>query len=151
MTAVPWIRTYKRTVPTASFRAINRHRCNGISAATVRRVGGLGSFIVDDRIIAIIDDDALVRDSVTRLIRSMGYRAEKFSSTEELLATGSLRDTWCIISDVTSADGTTSRLQDLVASIGCDIPIVFMTGRLNPAMKMMLMAAGAVHVLAKPF
>ena len=106
---------------------------------------------MDDRIIAIIDDDALVRDSVTRLIRSMGYRAEKFSSTEELLAAGSLRDTCCIISDVTSADGTTSRLQDLVASTGCDIPIIFMTGRLNPAMKMMLMAAGAVHVLAKPF
>src|SRR5262249_39661646 len=93
----------------------------------------------------------LVRDSVKRLVQSMGYRAEKFVSTEEFLATGSLRDTCCIISDVISADGTASRLQDLLTSIGYDIPVIFMTGRLSPAMKMMLMAAGAVHVLPKPF
>lgn len=106
---------------------------------------------MEDQIVAIIDDDALVRDGVMRLIRSMGYRAETFSSTEELLAIDDLRDISCIISDVISADGTTSRLQDLLASNGYDIPIIFMTGRLNPAVEMKLMAAGAVRVLAKPF
>jgi len=115
------------------------------------KVDGPRSFVVDDRIIAIIDDDALVRDSVNRLVRSMGYYAETFSSNEELLAANSLQDICCIISDVNSADGTASRIQDLLASIGYDIPIIFMTGRLNPTVKIMLMAAGAVHVLAKPF
>src|SRR5262245_39854914 len=138
-TASPRIRTYKRTIGTDKFQS---HRPTLVQWKFRPRlcegIGGPGSFIVDDRVIAIIDDEALVRDSVKRLVRSMGYRAENFSSTEELLATGSLRDTCCIISDVISADGTASRLQDLLASIGYDIPIIFMTGRVNPAVKIML-------------
>ena len=106
---------------------------------------------MEDRVIAIIDDDVFVRDSVNRLVRSMGYCAEKYSSTEEFLASSSLPDVRCIISDVNLADGTASRLQDRLASIGHDIPIIFMTARLDRAVETMLMKAGAVHVLAKPF
>ena len=104
-----------------------------------------------DPVIAIIDDDVFVRDSVNRLVRSMGYCAEKYSSTEEFLASGSLLDIRCIISDVNLADGTASRLQGRLASLGHDIPIIFMTARPDRAVETMLMKAGAVHVLAKPF
>src|SRR5258707_9594626 len=104
-----------------------------------------GSFIVDDPIIAIIDDDLLVRESVQRLVRSMGFRAEQFSSEQEFLASASLASYCCIISDVNGATGIASRLHHRLPSIGHDIPIIFMTARTD---RSMLMDAGVVHVLA---
>jgi FixJ family two-component response regulator len=107
-----------------------------------------GSFVVNDQIIAIIDDDSLVRDSVERLVRSMGYRARTFASTEEFLTSGLLDDVCCVISDVDLANGRASGLPDHLASIGYGIPVIFMTGR--PA-RTVLVGVGAVQVLAKPF
>jgi len=110
-----------------------------------------GSFIVDDLIIAIIDDDVLVRESVQRLVRSMGFRAEQFSSEQEFLASPSLAKYCCIISDVNGATGIATQLHRRLPSIGHDIPIIFMTARLDQSTENMLTGAGVVHVLAKPF
>jgi len=106
---------------------------------------------VNDQIIAIVDDDALVRQSVQRLVRSMGFRADQYSSTEEFLGSASLPDVCCIISDVNLANGKASRLQAHLASIGYDLPVVFMTARKDRSVEAKLMQAGAIHVLAKPF
>ena len=100
--------------------------------------------------IAIIDDDMLVRESVQRLVRSMGYETELFSSPEEFLAT-SVPDIGCVISDVIMADGRHTGLQQGLALAGRDIPIIFMTARPSPSVVATLMRAGAIDVLAKPF
>jgi len=102
-------------------------------------------------LIAIIDDDALVRDSVQRLIRSMGFEAEQFSSPDDFLGSASLDATWCIVSDVNMANAGAEFLQDRLKVLGYDIPIVFMTGRPNRATLAKLMEAGALSVLRKPF
>ena len=106
---------------------------------------------MDDYLIAIIDDDALVLDSVGRLVRSMGFNSEQFFSVEKFLAFPFICKACCIISDVNMPDGNTSRLRDRLAMMGHDVPIIFMTGRRDRALAKMLMDAGAVHVLAKPF
>jgi FixJ family two-component response regulator len=105
---------------------------------------------VDDDVIAIIDDDELVRDSVQRLVRSMGFKAEQFSSAGEFLACPSMSKVCCIISDVYMPSGNAGFAHPL-ARFGHDIPIIFMTARPNRAVEGMLMDAGAVHILSKPF
>jgi len=51
-------------------------------------------------LVAIVDDDASVRLSASRLIRSLGYRAEAFGSAEEFLDSGQATETSCLILDV---------------------------------------------------
>lgn len=103
-----------------------------------------------DHVIAIIDDEALVRDSVQRLVRSMGFEAVQFSTVSEFLASPSKCNVCCIISDVNMPCGNTG-IQHLLTSAGREIPIVFMTARRDKAIETTLMKAGAVRVLAKPF
>jgi FixJ family two-component response regulator len=111
-----------------------------------------GILIVKNQdIIAIIDDDVLVREGVKRLVYSLSYVAITFSSAEEFLASDSLRNARCIISDVRIAGGGTTFLQDSLAAIGCNIPVVFMTALLSQTMKAKLLGAGAICVLSKPF
>ena len=109
-----------------------------------------GSFVVCDRVIAIIDDEALVRDSVQRLVRSMGFEAVQFSTVSEFLASPSKCNICCIISDV-NMPCCKAGIRDLLASIGNEIPIIFMTARRDQAVEAKLMNTGAVCVLAKPF
>jgi FixJ family two-component response regulator len=101
--------------------------------------------------IAVIDDDAAVRESVERLVNSLNYLAKTFSSAEEFLASDLLRTVRCIISDVRIAGGGTTSLQSRLAAIGCNVPIVFMTALPDRPMKAKLLSAGAVCVLSKPF
>jgi hypothetical protein len=54
----------------------------------------------DERLVAIVDDDASVRQSARRLIRSHGYRAEAFGSAEEFLDSGQAKTTACMILDL---------------------------------------------------
>jgi FixJ family two-component response regulator len=50
--------------------------------------------------ISIIDDDLLVRESTADLISSLGHEALIFGSAEQFLASGCLKDTACIITDL---------------------------------------------------
>jgi len=101
--------------------------------------------------IAIIDDDAFVRESVRRLVNSMNFKAEQFSSPDEFLRSEHLQHVRCIICDVQIAgDSTESFLNHLIA-IGCDIPVVFMTALNDRAKEEQLLAAGAIGVMTKPF
>jgi FixJ family two-component response regulator len=100
--------------------------------------------------IAIIDDDVLVRESVRRLVRSLGYEAELFASPEEFISSG-MPEIDAIISDVIMADGRSTDLQQSLASTGQAIPIIFMTARPDPYVVESLMRAGAIRVLIKPF
>jgi FixJ family two-component response regulator len=101
--------------------------------------------------IAIIDDNALVRDGIQRLVTSLDYSARAFSSTDEFLASDSPPDVRCIISDVQMAGSDAQQLQERLFAIGCKAPIVFMTALQNRKLESELVHAGAICVLAKPF
>jgi FixJ family two-component response regulator len=104
--------------------------------------------IAEERLVAIVDDDASVRQSARRLIRSFGYRAEAFGSAEEFLDSGQAKKTACLILDVRmpSIDGL--ELQRRLA--GSAIPIVFITARASEEEERRALQAGAVAFLRKP-
>jgi FixJ family two-component response regulator len=101
-------------------------------------------------LVAIVDDDASVRQSTGRLIRSFGYRAEAFGSGEEFLNSPSASETACLVLDVRMPGMDGLDLQGHLAGRDARIPIVFITGRASEDEERRARSAGAVAFLRKP-
>ena len=104
----------------------------------------------DEHLVAIVDDDASVRQSARRLIRSLGYRAEAFGSAEEFLDSGQSTKTACLILDVRMPRVDGLELQRRLADGDPPIPIVFITARASDEEEQRALRAGAVAFLRKP-
>ena len=102
-------------------------------------------------LISIVDDDASVRKSLCGLVRSVGFAAEAFASAEELLASGNVRDTHCLILDVRMPGMGGLELQRRLAAGGCAVRAVFITAHGDVASRAQALEAGAVEYLLKPF
>jgi len=101
-------------------------------------------------LVAIVDDDPSVRTGLQRLIRSAGLNAESFASAQEFLA-HRYSQTSCLLLDLQLPGLSGLELQKQMASIGLDIPIIFITGHGNIPASVQAMKAGAVEFLTKPF
>lgn len=101
-------------------------------------------------VIAIVDDDASVRPSTLRLIRSFGYRAEAFGSGEEFLGSPRAAETACLVLDVRMPGMDGLEVQRRLAEKGARIPIVFLTGRATDDEERRARLGGAVEFLRKP-
>ncbi len=104
-----------------------------------------------NRVLAVVDDDASVREAAGRLIKSFGFTVEVFASGQELLLFGSLRDTSCLVIDVHMPGMSGLQLQSHLASAGYRIPIIFITARPDERAREQAFEAGAVDFLNKPF
>jgi FixJ family two-component response regulator len=100
--------------------------------------------------IAIIDDDALVLQSLADCMESAGFLVEGFGSAEGFLASGSLKDAICLIVDVQLPGITGLDLQGKLAVIGNCAPLVFVTANGTDANREQAIRHGAVGFLAKP-
>lgn len=100
-------------------------------------------------LIAVVDDDALVRGSMTRLLRSMGYEAVAFDSAEQFLA-ATLADFACLISDMQMPGLNGLGLQRRLAVARPELPIIFMTAFPDAQTRERALAAGARCYLEKP-
>jgi FixJ family two-component response regulator len=101
-------------------------------------------------LVAIVDDDASVRKSTTRLIRSFGYRAEAFASGEEFLSSPEASRTACLVLDVRMPDMDGLEVQRQVAAHQLQIPVVFISGRASDEEERRARSAGAIDFLRKP-
>ena len=109
------------------------------------------SALAKSHVISIIDDDPSVRLATQSLIRSLGYAAEVFSSAEEYLQSGRVRDSSCVITDLHMPGMTGTDLQDRLIADGHQIPIIFVTAYFEEQTRARVMDAGAVGFLRKPF
>lgn len=99
----------------------------------------------------IVDDDEAVRDSLGLLLRSVGYRARCYPSAKEFLKAFDPRDYGCLVLDIRMPGMTGLELQKHLTEIGCNIPIVFITGHGDIPMAVEAVRQGAVDFLQKPF
>jgi FixJ family two-component response regulator len=102
-------------------------------------------------IIFVIDDDASVRKSLSRLLMSLEFNVETYESAEHFLARETYQGTGCIILDVRMPGLTGMDLHDMLISAGCDLPIVFISGHGDIPMSVRAMKKGAIDFLPKPF
>ena len=103
------------------------------------------------KLIAIIDDNESMQDSLQDLIESMGLVARCFGSAEEFLESDLHRRTACVIADIRMPKMSGLELQARLKEEDCDIPIIFITAYGNARMRLQAMREGAVEFLAKPF
>jgi len=99
----------------------------------------------------VVDDDASVRKSLTRLISEAGYTVLAFPSAQEFLAREPSAGPSCVVLDVRMPGGSGLDLQRTLAGAVHQIPIIFMTGHGDIHMSVKAMKAGAVDFLTKPF
>jgi FixJ family two-component response regulator len=102
-------------------------------------------------LVAVIDDDESVRESLPDLLRECGYAVATFASSEEFLAFGDLGGTRCLILDVAMPGMSGPELHRELQRRGGTIPVVFITAHNDDAVRPRLLAQGAVDCLFKPF
>jgi FixJ family two-component response regulator len=103
------------------------------------------------KVIAIIDDDESMQNSLQDLIESAGLVARCFGSAEEFLESDLHRRTACVIADIRMPKMSGLELQARLKEEECDIPIIFITAYRNARTRIQAMREGAVEFLAKPF
>jgi FixJ family two-component response regulator len=103
------------------------------------------------KLVAIVDDDDLMRAAVQGLLKSVGWPAQAFASAEEFLQSGQQLQTACLIADIRMPGMSGLELQSRLNADHCKIPTIFITAHGDAKMRMQALRAGAVEFLAKPF
>lgn len=101
-------------------------------------------------LISIVDDDQPVRDSIRRLMRSLGHTADVFPSALDFLASPRLIETACLIADVNMPAMSGSQLFRHLIQIGHPIPTVLITAYPNDGDRARALSDGVVCYLRKP-
>src|SRR4029453_8821676 len=102
-------------------------------------------------IVFVVDDDRSVRDSLRRLIPSVGMRVEVFPSAQAFLSAPRPDVPGCLVLDVRLPGLSGLDLQRDLAQSRATLPIIFLTGHGDIPMSGRAMKAGAVEFLTKPF
>jgi FixJ family two-component response regulator len=103
------------------------------------------------KLVAIVDDDDLMRSALVGRLRAVGLPAQEFASAEEFLNSGQQNQTACLIADIQMPGMSGLELQAKLNADRCRIPIIFITAHGDAKMRMQALRAGAVEFLAKPF
>src|ERR1700746_587171 len=103
------------------------------------------------KLIAIIDDDEAMKDSLGDLIEAAGRVAWCYGSAEEFLESDLRTQAACLILDIRMPKMSGLQLQARLKEEECNIPIIFITAHGDARMRIQAMGEGAVEFLAKPF
>ncbi|RRU19719.1 response regulator [Stenotrophomonas sp. 278] len=99
--------------------------------------------------VAIVDDDDGVRQSLSSLLRSLGYEARTFASASAFLA--ALQDPPdCLLTDIQMPQMNGDVLQQELLARECTFPMIFMSAFPTDAIRERVMSRGALAFLAKP-
>ena len=102
-------------------------------------------------IVFVVDDDVSVREALGSLIRSAGLRVETLATAQEFLACPRADVPSCLVLDVRLPGLSGLDLQQRLAEVNIEIPIIFITGHGDVPTSVRAMKAGAVEFLTKPF
>src|ERR1700751_2997177 len=103
------------------------------------------------KMVAIVDDDDLMRSALQGLLKAVGLPAQAFASAEGFLKSGHHRQAGCLIADIRMPGMSGLELQAQLNAERCRIPIIFITAHGDEKMRMQARRQGAVEFLAKPF
>ena len=101
--------------------------------------------------VAVVDDDDLMRTALRGLLQSVGLLAQSFASAEDFLKSGQQHATGCLITDIRMPGMSGLELQAQLNADHCRIPTIFITAHGDARMRVQAMRVGAVEFLAKPF
>jgi FixJ family two-component response regulator len=101
--------------------------------------------------VSVIDDDPEFRDSVVRLLRTVGLHTWQFSSVNDFLKADPPEGPTCLVLDVRMPGRSGLELQRDLAAANRQVPIIFITAHADVPMTVQAMKGGAIEFLTKPF
>src|SRR5580698_2819585 len=102
-------------------------------------------------IVAAVDDDFRVRESIKSLLESAGYAPLVFSCAEEFLRSGTLAAATCVITDVRMPGMDGIELQRRIRLERPTLPVILISAHRDAELRQIAIDEGAVSFLNKPF
>jgi FixJ family two-component response regulator len=102
-------------------------------------------------IVAVVDDDPRIRESLESLIESAGFKAQVFPLAEDFLNGELLAEIDCLITDVRMPKMDGLELQRLVRLKRPELPVIFITAHHEDRIEQCAFAQGAAFFVRKPF
>lgn len=101
--------------------------------------------------IAVVDDDASMRDALSALVRSIGMAVESYASADEFVAAAGHEGADCLITDVQMPGMSGIELLEYLRRRRCAMPVIVVTAYPSAALQARAMAAGNASFMGKPF
>lgn len=107
--------------------------------------------MLQEFVVAIIDDDEPFRAALVESLISLGYTTRDFASVEEFIARDGPTACDCVITDIHMPGMDGFDLKRLLTARNATLPVIMITARSDPRLEARAAAAGAVCLLRKPF
>ena len=105
----------------------------------------------DRSIVLVVDDDPGVLKGVQRLLRAHAYEPILFPSAEAFKNHTDFKRAVCVILDINLNDGSGIELRQGLKAGGISVPVIYMTGNEDPAVRKAALNSGCIAFLTKPF
>ena len=105
----------------------------------------------DRNLVLVVDDDPRVLNGVQRLLRAHAYEPILFSSAEAFKNHTDFETAACVILDINLNDGSGIELRQGLKAAGVSVPVIYMTGNEDPAVRKAALDSGCIAFLTKPF
>jgi FixJ family two-component response regulator len=102
------------------------------------------------RTIAVVDDEAVVRIALERLLRACGMKVATFAGGSEFLAAPESLHPHCLVLDLHMPDMSGFKVLEILMQAGRKLPVVVLTGHDAPEARARALASGASAYLTKP-
>jgi FixJ family two-component response regulator len=110
------------------------------------------SVLPNRNLVFVVDDDPGMLRGLRRLLREFGYDSVLFASAEAFQNQNDFEKALCVILDINLNDGSSGiELRYRLKAAGISVPVIYMTGRDNPAVRMAALQSGCLAYLTKPF
>jgi FixJ family two-component response regulator len=106
---------------------------------------------ISTALICVVDDDTDVRNSLSSLLRAVGYAVETFAGPSEFLASEAVNSASCLILDIRLGEADGLEFQKELVESDASIPVILISGYGDIPMTVRGMKAGAINFLPKPF
>ena len=105
----------------------------------------------DQNLVFVVDDDVGMLGSLARLLRQLGYDSVLFSSAEAFANHDQFDRAACVLLDIDLGEVSGIELRHRLRARNISVPIIYMTGNNNPAIREAAHQSGCLAYLTKPF
>jgi len=109
------------------------------------------SHLQDRNLVLVVDDDPGILDGLQRLLQLHAYEPILFSSADAFKNHTDFEQTVCVILDINLNDGSGIDLRHRLKAAGVSVPVIYITGNDDPAVREAALASGCIAFLTKPF
>jgi len=106
---------------------------------------------MEEKTVYVVDDEPLTLNLITTLLDSAGLNCKTFSSALDFLDFHDLSLDGCVVLDIHMPEMNGLQLQKEMNKVGCELPIIFITGFGSVVNAVEAMKEGAVDFLEKPY